>query len=201
MIFESQGINFTGYLGMFPFQSEYFKPYQIVTHMFMHGGVGHIFFNMFALWMFGAPLENVWGPKRFLTFYLITGLGAALLHQGVNAFEFYQLQQAIAEGGSNGAYARQMLQFKLDIPTVGASGAVFGILTAFGVLFANSMIYVYFLFPVKAKYFVTVLILIELYTGFVNNPADNIAHFAHLGGALFGFILLKIWQRDRRKFY
>ncbi len=201
LVFESQGIPFTGYLGLFPFESNLFEPYQTVTHMFMHGGFGHIFFNMFALWMFGAPLENVWGPKRFLTFYLVTGLGAALLHQGVLAFEIYQLKQVVMEGGSQAMMALEEAKQKLGTPTVGASGAVFGILMAFGVLFANSTIYLYFLFPVKAKYFVTFLIILELYRGFESNPSDNVAHFAHLGGALFGFILLKFWQKDRNRFY
>lgn len=196
-----QGANLNWILGMFPFQSENFQPYQIVTHMFMHGGLGHIFFNMFALWMFGSPLENIWGPKLFLVFYLVTGLGAALCLQIWNTVEIHQLQQTIAEGGSLAYNATQMLQAKLNIPTVGASGAVFGVLLAFGMLFPNTLIYIYFLFPVKAKYFVIFYGAVELYMGIANNPGDNIAHFAHLGGMLFGFILIKIWQRDRRHFY
>lgn len=196
-----QGANLNWILGMFPFQSENFQPYQIVTHMFMHGGLGHIFFNMFALWMFGSPLENVWGPKRFLIFYLVTGLGAALCLQIWNTVEIYQLQQAIADGGSVAYEAAQMLKLKLSTPTVGASGAVFGVLLGFGMLFPNTLIYIYFLFPVKAKYFVIFYGALELYMGIANNPGDNIAHFAHLGGMLIGFILIKIWQRDRRHFY
>lgn len=198
MVFEGQGINFTRLMGMFPFGSELFKPYQLVTHMFMHGGFMHIFFNMFALWMFGAPLENVWGPKRFLSFYLITGLGAAFLHQGVNAYEIYQLKEAYAAGDMS---AYQNIMWKMAIPTVGASGAVYGVLMAFGMLYPNTKLLIYFLFPVKAKYVVLFLGGLALYMGFQNNPADNVAHFAHLGGMLFGFILIKIWQRDRRRFY
>ena len=196
-----QGTNLNFILGMYPFQSARFEPFQIVTHMFMHGGFGHIFFNMFALWMFGSPLENAWGPKRFLIFYLVTGLGAALCLQAWNAFEIYQLQQTIASGGSVATEALDTLKWKLSIPTVGASGAVFGVLLAFGMLFPNTRIYIYFLFPIKAKYFVIFYGALELYMGIANNPGDNVAHFAHLGGMLIGFILIKIWQRDRRHFY
>ncbi len=196
-----QNIDLNTLLGVYPVQSPNFRPYQIVTHMFMHGGLSHIFFNMFALWMFGSPLENVWGPKRFLAFYLVTGLGAVACLLGWNTWEVYQLQQTIAEGGTAAMQAQQMLLFKLAIPTVGASGAVFGVLLGFGMLFPNSLIYIYFLFPLKAKYFVVIYGAIELYMGIANNPADNIAHFAHLGGMLFGFILIKLWQKDRRHFY
>jgi membrane associated rhomboid family serine protease len=185
LVFEGQGIDLIRYLGMFPVQSDYFMPHQVVTHMFMHGGWQHILFNMFALWMFGSPLEKVWGPKRFLEFYMITGLGAAFLHQAVNAYEIY-----------SGNYDPSLFG-----PVVGASGAVFGILTAFGMLYSNSLIYLYFAIPVKAKYVVSGLIIYELYRGFANNPNDNVAHFAHLGGALIAFILIKYWQRNRNHFY
>lgn len=201
MALENMNVPLTGYLGLFPVQSPLFQPYQIVTHMFMHGGLGHIFFNMFALWMFGSPLENVWGPKRFLTFYLVTGLGAAALYMGVNAYEVYQLQQTAVAGGVDALAAKSALNFALSRPVVGASGAVFGVLLAFGMLFPNTLLYIYFLFPIKAKYFVIIYGAIELYMGFANNPADNVAHFAHLGGMLFGFILIKLWQKDRNNFY
>ncbi len=202
LVFDDSTATYIGrmyqWFGMYPFGSDGFKPYQMVTHMFMHGGIGHIFFNMFALWMFGAPLENTWGPKRFLTFYLVTALGAALLHQGVNAFEIYQLKQLAAEGNIQASID---IAAKMAIPTVGASGAVFGVLLGFGMLYPNQQILIYFLFPIKAKYFVIIYGAIELFMGIQNNPADNVAHFAHLGGMLFGFILIKIWQRDRRHFY
>jgi len=185
LVFEGQGIDLIKYLGMFPVQSDHFMPHQVVTHMFMHGGWQHILFNMFALWMFGSPLENVWGPKRFLEFYMITGLGAAFLHQAVTAYEIY-----------SGNYDPSLFG-----PVVGASGAVFGILTAFGMLYSNSLIYLYFAIPVKAKYVVSGLIIYELYRGFANNPDDNVAHFAHLGGALIAFIMIKYWQRNRNRFY
>lgn len=195
-VFAGQGINLDEYLAMFPLQSDYFRPHQVITHMFMHGSPGHIFFNMFALWMFGSPLENVWGPKRFLIFYMATGLGAAVLYSAVNTYEIYVLEKAYEAGGSAVEYMRA-----LNRPVVGASGAVFGILTAFGMLYANSLIYIYFLFPLKAKYVVSGLIIYELYRGFANNPNDNVAHFAHLGGALIGFIIIKYWQRNRNRFY
>lgn len=201
MLLESMGIPLTGYLALFPVQSPLFEPYQFVTHMFMHGGLGHVFFNMFALWMFGSPLENVWGPKRFLIFYLVTGLGAAALYMGVNAYEVYQLQQTVALGGPGVVAAQKALDLSLVRPVVGASGAVFGVLLAFGMFFPNTLIYIYFLFPLKAKYFVIIYGAIELYMGIANNPSDNVAHFAHLGGMLFGYILIKVWQKDRRNFY
>ncbi|MBK7440319.1 MAG: rhomboid family intramembrane serine protease [Chitinophagales bacterium] len=187
-----------------------FQPYQIVTHMFTHADIGHIFFNMFSLWMFGSVLENFWGPKRFLTFYLITGLGAAFLHMGVNAYELYNavgtLNPSVIINGdtiSSATYSQSQLReiVAAFTPTVGASGAVFGIFVAYGMLFPNTLIYLYFLFPIKAKYLMIVFIAIELYMGFINSPDDNIAHFAHLGGALFGFILVKYWSKDRRHFY
>ncbi len=187
-----------------------FQPFQIVTHMFTHADIGHIFFNMFSLWMFGSVLENFWGPKRFLTFYLITGLGAAFLHMGVNAYELYNavgtLNPNVVINGdtiSSATYSQSQLReiVAAFTPTVGASGAVFGIFVAYGMLFPNTLIYLYFLFPIKAKYLMIVFIAIELYMGFINSPDDNIAHFAHLGGALFGFILVKYWSKDRRHFY
>lgn len=186
-----------------------FQPYQIVTHMFTHASLSHVFFNMFSLWMFGAVLENVWGPKRFLTYYFITGLGAALLHMGVNGYQLYNsigtLYPDIFLSGKQiaGNYSSEQMQTiaACFAPTVGASGAVYGILIAFGMLFPNTMIFIYFLFPIKAKYLVILLIGVEVYLGFISNPSDNIAHFAHLGGALFGFLLVKYWGRNKKSLY
>ena len=187
-----------------------FQPYQIVTHMFTHADIGHIFFNMFSLWMFGSVLENFWGPKRFLTFYLITGLGATFLHIGVNAYELYNavgtLHPDVTVKGdiiSSSSYSSWQMHKIAGVfgSTKGASGAVFGIFAAYGLLFPNTLIYLYFLFPIKAKYLMIIFIAIELYMGFINSPDDTIAHFAHLGGALFGFILVKYWSKDRRHFY
>jgi len=175
--------------------SPFFKPVQIVTHMFMHGSMLHIFSNMFALFMFGAMLERVWGPNRFLIFYFITGLGAALLHTGVQAFIIHNFTGSFAPG-MDAVYEFQQVTALYHAPTVGASGAVFGILVAFGMLFPNSEIMLLlFPVPIKAKYFVVIYVVWELYRGIVMDPSDNVAHFAHLGGALFGFLLVKYWNR------
>lgn len=186
-----------------------FQPYQIVTHMFTHANLGHIFFNMFALWMFGSVLENVWGPKRFLIFFLITGFGAALLHMGVNGYLLYHSvgtlnpDVVINSTTISGNYSQDQLAkiASCFAPTVGASGAIYGVLIAYGMLFPNTLLYVYFLLPIKAKYLVIILIAIELYMGFISSPSDNVAHFAHLGGALFGFLLVKYWSGNKKRFY
>lgn len=169
-------------LSLYHWSSPFFRPWQLVTHMFMHAqfgvgiGLSHIFFNMFALWMFGNTLENVMGPKRFLIFYFVCGIGAAICYQSVMSL------------GTPNPY----------IPMVGASGAIFGLLFAFGYLFPNLMIYIYFLFPLKAKYFVAIYAAIELFFGLQGSPGDDVAHFAHLGGMLFAFILLRIWNMSGR---
>ncbi|MBC8047068.1 MAG: rhomboid family intramembrane serine protease [Fimbriimonadaceae bacterium] len=191
-------------LGLFYFDSPFFQPVQLVTHMFMHGSIAHIFFNMFALWMFGSVLENVWGPKRFLLYYFITGFGAVILHQVAGAFQLYEITGSVLTPENLGTYSQPQIETIRSIvsaPVVGASGAIFGVLAGFGLLFPNTLLYVYFLFPIKAKYFILIYIGIEIYMGFVNSPGDNVAHFAHLGGALFGFILIKIWGKDKRRFY
>ena len=200
------------YLGLHYFSSRDFRIYQFVSYMFMHGGFGHVFFNMFALWMFGNTLENVWGPKRFLTYYMITGIGAAVIQMIVTYFRIAAVEaqlspDAIAmvyQDGYNllaqGQNWTDPLLGKLNVlvntTTVGASGAVFGILLAFGMMFPNSLIYIYFAIPIKAKWFVMIYGAIELYSGIANNPQDNVAHFAHLGGMIFGFFLIKYWKRN-----
>ncbi|MBK7037457.1 MAG: rhomboid family intramembrane serine protease [Bacteroidetes bacterium] len=186
-------------LGLYYPTSSYFQPYQIVTHMFTHGDFWHVFFNMFALWMFGAVLENVWGPKRFLIFYFVTGLGAAAVHMGVNAYQIYEISGSLNPIGLPDLVIDKISRYMG--PTVGASGAVYGILIAFGMLFPNTLLYIYFLLPIKAKYVVIILIGMQLYLGFIDSPTDNVAHFAHLGGALFGFLLIKYWGRNKRRFY
>lgn len=260
------GIDLSDYLGLHYWKSHYFGFWQFFTHMFMHGSYNdlnatfwHIFSNMFALWMFGSILENVWGPKRFLTFYLICGVGAAILHMCVVGYEFHTLENAFSAYQQNPTLDQYQLFLKQHIPsvsnngqlrlyqlqelwkempssreyssvsvnlidqylygftnpethhhikgifdeaTVGASGAVFGILFAFGYLFPNTLLYIYFLVPIKAKYVVAVYALFELYAGIQNSAGDNVAHFAHLGGMLVAFIILKIWnKRSRKHFY
>ncbi|WP_241559160.1 rhomboid family intramembrane serine protease [Chitinophaga barathri] len=239
--------------GLHYWGSDLFRPHQIITHLFMHGSFPHLFFNMFALWMFGATLENRWGPKRFLIFYMVCGIGAALCHLGVLTIDNVRLTSAIQDFNVNpsfdsfvkiydkyglenftiteGAkeypmqsfrdawsamppesgdmvfrarlYLSNFVELYRNIPTVGASGAVFGVLFAFGYLFPNSYLFILPIpFPIKAKYFIGGYILMELFLGFKNSSGDNVAHFAHLGGVLFAYILLKIWnKRNRRDFY
>ncbi len=209
------GIDLDRELGLFYFKSPFFEPYQLITHMFMHGSVGHIFFNMFAFWMFGRALETVWGGRRFFIYYMITGLGAAFLNEVAIHFEIAKAMNEVSQmygidkftpeileklANTNDPMAMKVLR-GLYIPTIGASGAVFGVLLAFGVLFPNTQLFLLFPpIPIKAKYFVIGYGLLELYLGFAQ-PGSNIAHFAHIGGMLFGFILLKIWGQSRNKFY
>ncbi len=211
------GFDLSQYLALFHIKSEYFRPYQFVTHMFMHGSLMHIFFNMFALWMFGRVLESVWGPRRFFTYYIITGLGAALVHMTVLYIEYKsleaqmsqeQLEMVLSEGyrifsqGQNFVDPQMgEMNLLLNVRTVGASGAVFGVLLAFGMLFPNTQLMLLFPpIPIRAKYFVLIYGGIELFLAF-SQPGSHIAHFAHLGGMLFGFLLIQFWKRDRGKFY
>lgn len=260
-----RGIDLADIFGLHYWKSNHFQPWQFITHMFMHGSANpallqttilHIFSNMFALWMFGSMLENMWGPKRFLVFYFVCGLGAAFCHLAVLHYEFsvvekafmaYQanptldqfnqfLQQHVgkyvpdpervnslvvqwSQDPFNIRHSRESvvwindhlhgyhtpygyIQGIYDQATVGASGAVFGVLFAFGYLFPNTLIYLYFFVPVKAKYFIAFYALFELYAGIRNSAGDNVAHFAHLGGMLFAFLLLRYWNRRlRNRFY
>ena len=202
------GIDLVKILGLHQFQSPDFRPHQIITHLFMHGNFTHLFFNMFALWMFGKILENVWGSKRFLIYYMITGIGAASIHLLISQYQIISISNQIPEMVNlaiEGRYnpsipiSKKLTQLIIT-PTVGASGAVFGLLLAFGMLFPNALLYLYFAIPIKAKYFVIGYGLIELYAGISNNPADNVAHFAHLGGMIFGFFLIKYWKNDMTTF-
>jgi membrane associated rhomboid family serine protease len=188
--------------------SPFFQPWQIITHMFMHGGLGHLFFNMFALYMFGSQLERLWGPQRFLNYYIISGLGGFFLHEFFIGLDFYQTYGTFFPDRSqlvpNGMSDMQVV-YILEATfgrVVGASGAVFGILLAFGLLFPNTRLMLLFPpIPIKAKYFVMGYGLIELGLALDNGSGDNVAHFAHLGGMLFGYILLKRWQKERGTFY
>jgi membrane associated rhomboid family serine protease len=230
------GIDLERTLGLYYFRSDHFQPYQFVTYMFIHGGIDHLIFNMFALWMFGYLLENFWGPKRFLTFYLLTGIGAGITQTVVHYFAFSPVEAAVLaynQAPSLDAfvsfvnhdfpqytstlqsfitswsltpqspeylqqslgYVHQLLQLRMDVPTVGASGAVYAILLAFGMMFPNMRVYLYFFIPIKAKWIVIGCIAVELFLGISNNPTDNIAHFAHLGGMIFGLILILYWRR------
>lgn len=243
-VLRSRGIDLVEIFGMHYPGSDKFMLHQIITHMFMHSpsGIAHIFFNMFALWMFGRVLESVWGSRRFLIYYFVTGLGAVALHMFVNYLEISSMQNTLEafrntpspeildqfvtkhlpnvsvevrdfinswyNDITNQSFATEgqrlmerILQMKMDIPTVGASGAVFGVLLAFGVLFPNTQLMLLFPpIPIKAKYFVIGYGLIELYLGF-SQPGSNVAHFAHLGGMIFGYILIKYWNRTSNRFY
>lgn len=191
------GIDLSSILGLHFFMASDFHVYQIFTYMFMHGNFTHLFFNMFALWMFGATLENIWGPKRFLLFYILCGLGAGLMQEGVQYIEYVvklSQYQTVNMGGGN---IIPMSQYLNLMTTVGASGAIYGLLLAFGMMFPNSLIYLYFLVPIKAKWFVIGYAVIELLTG-VLSAGDGVAHFAHLGGMLMGLIILLIWKKKGR---
>ncbi len=186
-------------LGLHYFSAEKFRPYQIITYMFMHQGFTHILFNMFALWMFGSSLENFWGPKKFLIYYFVTGIGAAVCHYTVIYFELQpELLRIDSIINSSSIQSEEARLYKINllnsINVVGASGAVFGLLLAFGMTFPNSLVYIYFAIPMKAKYFVMLYAGLELFSGIRNSSTDNVAHYAHLGGALAGFILLMIWK-------
>lgn len=180
--------------------SPFFKPWQIISHIFMHGNFGHLLFNMYALWMFGSVLEQLWGPKKFLLYYLVTGLGAAALHMGVQWIEASSLVSKINENGVEAMQALTRYRMLMNTPTVGASGAVYGILLAYGMLFPNNELRIIFLpIALKAKYFVIIFAVIELVLGLVGG--GNIAHFAHLGGMIFGFILVRYWRKRNRLYY
>ncbi len=164
-------------LCLFPVNTPYFKPHQFITYMFMHADLSHIFLNMLGVYMFGSILENIWGSKRFLNFYLFCGLGAAALQLAISYFnnEFTIL--------------------------LGASGSLFGLLVAFAMMFPNTHLNLYFVIPVKAKYLVLAYGLFELYSGFNRHAGDNVAHYAHLGGLVVGVIIMLIWKRNKTFFF
>ena len=184
-------IDLTDYLGLHFFKASDFRVYQIITYMFMHANFGHLFFNMFALWMFGNTLENLWGSQRFLLFYMVCGIGAGLCQELVQYIEF-AVRLSDYTTVNTGSQIIPMATYLNMMNTVGASGAIYGLLLAFGMMFPNSMIYLYFLFPIKAKWFVIGYAVIELVTGL--RGVDNVAHFAHLGGMLFGLGLILYWR-------
>lgn len=221
---NTYNIDLTNILGLHYIGSSAFKPYQLVTYMFMHGGIMHILFNMFALWMFGYTLENFWGAKRFLIFYFICGIGAGITQEVVQYFYLHHIEQVIqvfsnapnssdfdtilskyfpytVTGVTPSQYTSVLMEaynrFTSEMVTIGASGAIFGILLAFGMLFPNTLLYVYFAIPVKAKYFVIFYGLMELFFAVSNKPGDDVAHYAHLGGMVFGFFLIVYWRRKR----
>ena len=183
---------------LFYFKSPFFKPYQLVTHMFMHGGFTHILFNMYTLYIFGCVLERVWGSRKFLFYYFVTGIGAALLHMGVM---YLQLQGYIADFNAGDMFAQSGIQSILVTPTLGASGAIYGLLLAYGMLFPDNIMQL--IFPpvaLKAKWFVIIFGALELLLGLSGRGGD-VAHFAHLGGMIFGFFLILYWKKNNRMYW
>lgn len=213
IVAEKYGINLNDVLGLHYFESEKFRLYQLFTYMFMHSGFEHIFFNMFAVWMFGRILETVWGPQRFLLYYVLCGMGAGLVQEVTQYFEFIPYMVDMAQLS---AYAPEtivpingvthtagqwlaMYERVISVPTVGASGAVYAILMAFGMLFPNQEIFIFPLpMPIKAKWLIIGYFVIELGMGIMGN--DGVAHFAHLGGMIFGFLLILYWRKRGNRY-
>ena len=203
LVAKRYGIDVENLLGLHFFLASDFNLSQLISYMFMHANFQHIFFNMFAVWMFGRVLEQVWGPKRFLTYYLICGIGAGLIQELVQYLEYaFTLSNydSVNLGIAGGLIP--MEEYLNMMTTVGASGAVYGILLAFGMLFPNSQMFIFPLpFPIKAKYFVIGYAVLELFLGL--GGGDGVAHFAHLGGMLFGLILIIYWRKKNgnQQFY
>lgn len=198
LVAQRYGIDLADYLGLHFFLADNFNLAQLFTYMFMHGGFTHLFFNMFAVWMFGRILEQVWGPKRFLIYYLVCGIGAGLIQEGVQYIQYAVELSAYDKVNLGDGVIIPMQQFLNNMNTVGASGAVYGILLAFGMLFPNERMFIMPIpFPIKAKYFVAGYAIIELMQGLANSSSDNVAHFAHLGGMIFGFILIMYWKKRK----
>lgn len=243
-----RNIDFSGLISLWIIESDNFRPYQYFTYMFAHGGFMHIFFNMIMLVFLGPLLEQFWGPKKFLVFYLVTGIGAGVLYSGVEYWRSSEMEEDVtsyvleptpdnfsvyldeydqylpetalapvyefandfSRDPENQAYIEESKSIVKTIyqnllngsRMLGASGAVYGVLMAFGMLFPNTQLMLLIPpVPIKAKYLVLILGAIALYSGFNRGSGDNVAHFAHLGGMVFAFIMIKIWQKDRDKFY
>jgi membrane associated rhomboid family serine protease len=194
-VLELRGINLTSMLGLHFFLASDFRIYQFFTYMFLHGGLTHIFFNMFALWMFGSVIERVWGPKKFLFYYIVCGLGAGITQELVQ-YADYSIQGIAAYQYVNAGGVQMTTDAYINLwTTIGASGAVYGILLAFGMVFPNERLFIIpFPFPIKAKWLVLGYIVIELFSA-MSGPGDGVAHMAHLGGMLFGFLLIRYWNK------
>lgn len=206
------GIDLNDVLGLHYVGSEKFRLYQLITYMFIHSGFEHIFFNLFAVWMFGRILETVWGPQRFLFYYILCGIGAGLVQEVTQYFEFrpymadmsqllqYSSDAMITINGYTQTAERwiALCQQHIGVPTVGASGAVYAILMAFGMLFPNQELFIFPLpMPIKAKWLIIGYFILEIFLGITGN--DGVAHFAHLGGMIFGFLLIMYWRNNSRR--
>jgi membrane associated rhomboid family serine protease len=197
LAFNSQRLDLTDILGLYHPLNQNFHWYQFATSMFMHASPSHIIFNMLGVWMFGHMLENVWGARRFLIYYLVCGLGASLIYLG---WETYSAVQMLNQYGDGWALIQE---YPPPVPMVGASGAVYGLLMGAALLFPNTEMHMMFMmgYPIKLKWLAIIYGVIEIYTGYQSNPEDNVAHFAHIGGMIFGFILVQIYKRSRNNFY
>jgi membrane associated rhomboid family serine protease len=196
MMFGGMDSKVTDLFALHHYKSDEFRPHQIITHMFMHGGFTHLLFNMFGLWMFGTTIERLWGPKRFLIFYLACGIGAALAQMGSYAFTYHDIDNATLA-------LDQVIQYQDALrvnATVGASGAIMGIFAAYGYLFPNTeMMIIPIPIPIKAKWAILGIIAIDLFSGVAGRAGDNVAHFAHLGGAITGFLIVFFQNRMNKK--
>jgi membrane associated rhomboid family serine protease len=205
LVFAAQNLlhsfDVTGWGSLYYFKSPLFKPHQLVTHMFMHVNLAHIFFNMFGLWMFGSILERFWGPKRFLVFYLVCGIGSAIFEQFLSPYDALQVAKNSEEFLLQGMPLDQLRDYILNNNySLGASGAIMGVFAAFAMLFPNTELYIMFIpIPVKAKYVIPFFVLIDLFGGIYRIKGDEIGHFAHLGGALVGFLLVLYWNKTNKK--
>ena len=199
VVLRTRGVDLNDIFGLHFLLASRFHIYQLFTYMFMHGGWDHIFFNMFALWMFGCVMERVWGPKKFLFYYIFCGVGAGIIQEIAQYVELYSLLSGqpgvefttlFSSAWSDSALAESLNAWT----TVGASGAIYAILLAFGMTFPNERIFIFPLpIPIKAKWFVMAYVAIELFSA-LGTSSDNVAHFAHLGGMLFGFLLIRYWE-------
>jgi len=232
LIMEGKGIHLNMYLSTHAIGSPLFRPYQVVTHMFAHADILHLFMNMWLFVMLGGYLERLWGAKRFFIFFLICGFGAFLLQNAIDAYQLFTLKSKIIAAGLDlntinyyithstsiqdcfreisemDMFTRNQVQliqeyvFISHSSMLGASGAVFGVLAAFAILFPNQEFMLYFAFPIKAKYLVGAYFIFELYLSFQTNSSDNVAHLAHVGGAVMGAIIVLYWRKtDRHHFY
>jgi len=217
------GIDLSNFLALYFPENEHFGIWQLLSHMFMHGGFMHILFNMYALWAFGSPLEQLWGRNKFIFFYFSAGLGAGLIYTAVNYFQFNNIhnelinlglqnsdiQSLLKTGRYNSEILNQISEKRLteifqiyNTPAVGASGAIYGVLVAFGMTFPNAKLaLIFFPVPIAAKYFIPVLIALDLFSGVTGFSifGGGIAHFAHVGGALIGFIIMMVWKNNQFK--
>ncbi len=209
LAFETVNIDLVKLFGLHYYLADDFKPHQVITYIFMHGGFSHILFNMLGVYIFGQVLEQVWGPKRYLIFYILTGLGAALAQYIIMHFEITDVldivNQDINSRNLDTSQRTELINQKYEYLNkhviIGASGSLFGLLGGFGMLFPNRELYLYFFIPIKAKWLVILYGGFEIFSGLQNNPTDNVAHFAHIGGLLVGIALVLFWRKDRNHFY